>query len=114
MRWSMYLAQSNAFDGWIPLGAALLVVLTLFVTLLVVFAIWRDGYRRGWRKAREKPPTCVDCGYNMSGLTQCRCPECGKEYTLDRLWQIAIYSRRPAKTEEEHKIEPSQETESSR
>lgn len=114
MRLSMCLAQFRAWDGWIPLGVALLVLLTLLVTLLVVFAIWRDGYRRGWRKARVKPPTCGDCGYDMSGLTQCRCPECGKECTLDRLWQIAIYSRRPARTEVEHKIEPSGNRESSR
>ncbi len=99
-------------DALITVGVALLVVLTLLLTLLVVFAIWRDGYRKGWRKAREKPPICGDCGYNLSGLTHCRCPECGREYTLDRLWQIAIYSRRPAKTEIEHKIEPSGNTES--
>jgi len=114
MRWSTYLAQSSAWDGWIPLGVALLVVLTLCVTALVAFTIWRDGYARGWRKAREKPPTCGDCGYNMSGLTQCRCPECGREYTLDRLWQISIYARKPRKNEFDHKIEPTNANESNR
>jgi len=28
---------------------------------------------------------CPNCGYNMTGLTQARCPECGTEYTLDSL-----------------------------
>lgn|GEM_PF-6227972 len=112
MHWSASLAQSRAWQGWIPLGVALLVVLTLAVTLLVVFAIWRNGYVRGWRKAREKPPTCARCGYDMSGLTRCRCPECGQEYTLDGLWQLAISARRSSRTSIEHKIDPSQKVES--
>jgi len=94
MPWSTHFAQSNTLGGWIPLGVAALVVLTLVVTFLVAFVIWRDGYNRGWRKARNMPPTCGDCGYNMSGLSQCRCPECGKECTLDELWRISIYSPR--------------------
>jgi hypothetical protein len=28
---------------------------------------------------------CPNCGYNMTGLIQARCPECGTEYTLDVL-----------------------------
>lgn len=29
---------------------------------------------------------CPACGYNMTGLRQARCPECGTEYTLDELF----------------------------
>ena len=28
---------------------------------------------------------CPACRYNLAGLTSTRCPECGKEYTLDAL-----------------------------
>ena len=75
---------------WIDAGVLLLVALTLGLVLLVVFLIWRDGYIRGWRAARDKPPTCPKCKYNMSGLTQCRCPECGAEYRLDELVKTAL------------------------
>lgn len=37
----------------------------------------------------KRPPkhqmTCPACGYNMRGLTEARCPECGAEFTLDQL-----------------------------
>ncbi|MFH0983146.1 MAG: hypothetical protein V2A79_16625 [Planctomycetota bacterium] len=29
---------------------------------------------------------CLRCGYNMTGLQQARCPECGTQYTLDQLF----------------------------
>jgi len=32
-------------------------------------------------------PTCVECGYLLTGLTATRCPECGDERTLDELWR---------------------------
>ena len=71
-------------------GVWVLVALCVGLVLLVVFLIWRDGYIRGWRTARVHPPRCPGCGYNLSGLRQCRCPECGKEYTLEELFQTAI------------------------
>lgn len=74
----------------IEIGALLLLLLTAGVAILVVFLIWRDGYRRGWRSARGDPPTCPNCGYNLSGLTQCTCPECGRTYRLDELWRCSV------------------------
>lgn len=29
---------------------------------------------------------CPNCGYNMTGLEQARCPECGSRYTLNELF----------------------------
>ena len=28
---------------------------------------------------------CLACGYNLTGLSEARCPECGVKYTLDEL-----------------------------
>lgn len=79
---------------WLDVGVWLLVALTAGLTLLVVFLIWRDGYLKGWRAARaDRPPHCPTCKYNMAGLTQCRCPECGTEYTLDQLWSTPVLTR---------------------
>ena len=33
-----------------------------------------------------KAITCPTCGYNLTGLTATRCPECGKQCTLDELF----------------------------
>ncbi len=84
--------------GWVEAGVGLLVLLTVCLVLFVFFLAWRDGYSRGWQAARIKPPTCLACGYNLSGLTQCRCPECGTEYRLDELWQTHIVSK-PSRSE---------------
>ena len=71
---------------WVHAGVWLLVVLTAGVAFLAALLLWRNGYVRGWRKAKSDPPKCLKCGYNLSGLTHCRCPECGKEYRLEELW----------------------------
>ena len=78
------------FPRWIELGVLLLVALTGILVALAVFMVWRRGYRRGWARARSVPPTCPRCGYNLSGLTRCRCPECGTEYKLDQLWRAQL------------------------
>ena len=72
---------------WIVIGVGVLVLLTLGVTGLAAMIVWRRGYVRGWRRARNAPPLCPKCGYDLSGLTQCRCPECGSEFRLDELWR---------------------------
>jgi uncharacterized paraquat-inducible protein A len=28
---------------------------------------------------------CPTCGYNLTGLIECRCPVCGTQFTLDQL-----------------------------
>jgi hypothetical protein len=71
-------------------GVVLLVALTAGLTVFAAYAVWRAGFAQGWRRAREAPPTCQKCGYNMSGLRHCRCPECGVEYDLDQLWRAPV------------------------
>ncbi len=78
----------------IHVGVAVLVVLTVALTAAVlVWFVWSFGYRAGWRTARGAPPHCPRCGYSLVGLRQCRCPECGTEFSLDELWRAALRRR---------------------
>lgn len=43
-----------------------------FPTALLLFAIIRVVQRRS-----QRPGFCARCGYNLTGLTSGRCPECG-------------------------------------
>jgi hypothetical protein len=38
------------------------------------------------RRAGADVLACPTCGYNMTGLRESRCPECGIEYTLNELF----------------------------
>ena len=37
------------------------------------------------RAANEQTIVCPNCGYNLTGLTGTRCPECGAQYTMNEL-----------------------------
>lgn len=71
----------------VVVGVFVLVVLTTGLAVMGLYMLWRNGYVRGWRASRQAAPLCLKCGYNMSGLSHCRCPECGNEYRLDELWR---------------------------
>jgi hypothetical protein len=71
--------------GLVYVGVFFLVVLTTGLAGLGLFLIWRRGYVRGWRASQVHDPCCPKCGYNLTGLTHCRCPECGFEFSLDKL-----------------------------
>ncbi len=36
---------------------------------------------------------CPTCGYNLTGLSEARCPECGSRFTIDQLVAAAIDTR---------------------
>ncbi len=44
--------------------------------LLMILPI-RDSIRERRRLLRKKRNECLECGYNLTGLTEPRCPECG-------------------------------------
>jgi hypothetical protein len=92
---------------WIHLGAIVLVVLTFMLTMVIAWLVWRDGYVRGWRAARTNPPLCPNCKYNLSGLTHCRCPECGTEYRLDHLWRTPVVAEKSTTDNAPEKVQQS-------
>lgn len=63
-------------DNWrveIP-NLHLLVLLAAYPTLWLI----RGPLRR---RRRRKRGLCIECGYNLTGLTALRCPECSAEFT---------------------------------
>jgi hypothetical protein len=56
----------------------------LFFTLL----IWKETPNERARRTQfssGKALFCPKCNYNMTGLYEARCPECGERFTLDQL-----------------------------
>ncbi len=85
-------ASIGGSDAWIPgmmLGGAVAVVAWLIATVL----IWKETpAERAERVRRQGSGTvmCVKCGYNMTGLREPRCPECGTAYTVDELLKAQL------------------------
>jgi hypothetical protein len=76
----------------IPIGIALLLGggLVPIVWVLATVLLWRETPAE--RVARmsnlvggKAAVFCPVCGYNLSGLREARCPECGGTFTLDAL-----------------------------
>jgi hypothetical protein len=85
---SMYWQNSvNVGAGWywewgsfLRTGAELfrMPILFLATALVARYVLSRKG----------DPPTCVGCEYQLNGLTEPRCPECGRVYTLDEFHRL--------------------------
>ena len=63
--------------------------------VLSTVLIWREtpAERLGRLTAHGQPAlACPLCGYNLAGLTEARCPECGASFTLE---QIVLARPRP-------------------
>jgi len=63
-------------------------VLTITLWLGATVFLWRETPAE--RAARvgaggASTVTCPTCGYNLTGLADARCPECGSRFTLDEL-----------------------------
>jgi uncharacterized paraquat-inducible protein A len=66
------------------LGGLLAIVLWLIATVL----IWRETPAERAQRLAASPAnsvSCPTCGYNLTGLTESRCPECGSKFTLNEL-----------------------------
>jgi len=74
----------------------------IFLAGLAWLASWIASTARIWREtAAERVDRlasrgvgavpCPDCGYDLTGLQEARCPECGSRFTLDEL-MISVLS----------------------
>lgn len=57
--------------------------------LIATVRIWREtAAERNLRlgASRDTVVVCPQCAYNMAGLHEARCPECGAQFTLDQLF----------------------------
>jgi len=53
--------------------------------------IWRETARERAARLRAVAAgtlACPQCGYNLTGLHEARCPECGTQYTLNGLFAL--------------------------
>jgi hypothetical protein len=60
----------------------------IIVWLIATVFIWRETAAERARRVTASSAsaiTCPTCGYNLTGLTEARCPECGSKFTLDEL-----------------------------
>jgi predicted RNA-binding Zn-ribbon protein involved in translation (DUF1610 family) len=81
----------------------------IFVGTMAAPLVWLAGTVLLWREtSRERRDrlassrdavVCPTCGYNLTGLTSTRCPECGAMLTLDALLR-GQPSRAPAELEQ--------------
>ena len=51
--------------------------------------VWRETKRERLTRLQRLgvgAVACPTCGYNLTGLREAKCPECGSQYTLDQLF----------------------------
>ncbi|HSV14334.1 MAG TPA: hypothetical protein VLI90_08745 [Tepidisphaeraceae bacterium] len=56
--------------------------------LIFTVFIWRESAAERTmriKRAGGSAIACPNCGYNLTGLAESRCPECGSRFTLDEL-----------------------------
>ncbi|HUT94525.1 MAG TPA: hypothetical protein VMY37_34030, partial [Thermoguttaceae bacterium] len=77
--------------GGILVGGGVAPIVWVLATVL----IWRETPQERIdriRSAGTEAVCCPVCGYNMTGLRESRCPECGSQFTLDEL--LATHAQR--------------------
>jgi hypothetical protein len=83
------LAMRSSSEFWWLAGASLtgIAVWTVLAMLCKRKAKW-------WWDGDEQAPRCMHCGYNLTGLADPRCPECGEpfdEELVRRLARIPVF-----------------------
>ncbi|MHC4219024.1 MAG: hypothetical protein ACYSU7_11280 [Planctomycetota bacterium] len=69
-------------------GAFLGGVTAVLSWLILTVLIWQETTPERIERLRTRNPeamVCPTCGYNLTGLRQTTCPECGASYTIDEL-----------------------------
>lgn len=107
-KWRGQAAKTALFSIIIALGLGILVTLAtrqeefaLVLASMVYVALFCSGTATAWRETLSERALrikqtksiilkCSKCGYDMTGLHEARCPECGTLYTLDELFISAL------------------------
>jgi hypothetical protein len=64
-------------------------VFTIVIWLPLMVVIWKETAAERAERIRHSAGDvvcCPRCGYNMTGLYEPRCPECGAKFTLNQLY----------------------------
>ena len=67
------------------------------IWLAVTTLIWRETHAERAERLKRvgiNAIACPSCGYNLTGLRESVCPECGAAYTLDQLFAALADDRR--------------------
>jgi hypothetical protein len=73
-------------------------ILTILLWLVATILLWRETPAERAERVKlsaDDAIFCLKCGYNMTGMHESRCPECGTKYTVDQL--LAGQSQQSAK-----------------
>jgi|SRR5436853_7567025 len=63
---------------------------------IAALAAWPVMAALAWRETSEDcrrrslTVSCPTCDYDLRGLSECRCPECGEQYTLDSFYAAQL------------------------
>lgn len=63
-------------------------IVAILLWLIGTVFVWRETAAERARRVKGSTRyavTCPTCGYNLTGLSEARCPECGTRFTLDEL-----------------------------
>ncbi len=72
----------DPFDDWVHFMTA---VFTLPLSCAVSYLLARQVYESlRWKVVLDDETHCLTCDYNLTGLTEPRCPECGQPFNLRR------------------------------
>jgi uncharacterized paraquat-inducible protein A len=71
-------------------------IVAIMLWLIATIFLWRETAAERARRvvgSTKSAITCPTCGYNLTGLTESRCPECGSRFTLDELLALQQHGK---------------------